>query len=52
MSHDRVSVCQQCFEEYQHGSHTDGFCSDGCLELYEKQLMGEDEEEDDTEEEE
>lgn len=47
----RISTCQQCFEEYEHGSHTDGFCSDFCLERYENELMGEDEEEDTEEEE-
>ena len=47
----RISACQQCFEDYEHGSHTDGFCSDYCMEQYEKQLMGEDEE-GETEEEE
>lgn len=43
-------ICQQCFQEYTHGSYNDGFCSDDCLKRYEAELMGE--EEDDTEEEE
>lgn len=46
-----VSTCQECFQDYEHGNYSDGFCSDTCLEQYEKELMGENEE-DDTEEEE
>lgn len=46
-----VDVCQQCFQEFEHGSYNDGFCSDICLRQYEKELVGEDKEEDDGEEE-
>jgi len=45
----RVVTCQQCFEDYTVGSHDDGFCSDYCLEAYEKSF---DDEEDDEESEE
>lgn len=47
-----VDVCQQCFQEFEHGSYNDGFCSDTCLKQYEKEIAGEEEEDDDTEEEE
>jgi len=37
-----VSICQECLQDFTHGDFSDGFCSDSCLEKYEKELMGED----------
>jgi len=47
----QTSTCQECFNDFTHGDFNDGFCSETCLARYERELMGEDEE-DDTEEEE
>ncbi len=45
-----TSTCQECFAEYNPdaASHDDGFCSDYCLDQYEAEIAGEDEEADDV----
>lgn len=37
---DNPSLCRQCFFPYTHSNLDDGFCSDGCVQEYNRQLTG------------